>query len=92
MTLVPALADEVSVLTVTISLTNYPLVQMSQDIAALVLGGKTKSIGAEVKITDNVAVDKTAEKAVFLSTIKIKVEQNKTATYKLPDLGPQISF
>ncbi len=39
----PTQADAFSVLTVTISLTNYPSVQMSRDITATVVGGKTAS-------------------------------------------------
>jgi hypothetical protein len=41
MTLDPAQADAASVLTVTISLSNYPAVFMSQNITAVVEGDKT---------------------------------------------------
>ena len=44
LTLDPSLADITSVITVTVSLTNYPSVQMSQDISAIVLGGKAVAI------------------------------------------------
>ena len=37
LTLDPAVADAMSVLTVTVSLTNYPLVEMSQDISVTVV-------------------------------------------------------
>jgi hypothetical protein len=50
MTLDPAQADAISVITVTIILSNYPAVFMSQNITAIVDGGKITTTNASATI------------------------------------------
>ncbi len=50
MTLDPAQADATSVITVTISLSNYPTVFMSQNITAVVDGGKATTTNATTTV------------------------------------------
>jgi hypothetical protein len=50
MTLDPAQADATSVITVTISLSNYPAVFMSQNITAVVDGGKATTTNATTTV------------------------------------------
>ena len=71
MTLDPAQADATSVITVTISLLNYPAVFMSQNITAVVDGGKTPTIDTEDKTIPKPCIpsqllDATINKEVFL--------------------------
>ena len=71
LTLDPAQADAKSVITVKISLSNYPAVFLSQDIAAVVHGGKTTAIVTEDKTTPKPCIpsqllDATINKEVFL--------------------------
>ena len=81
MTLDPSQADERSVITVTISLSNYPAVFMSQNITAVVVGGKA---------TSTVALGKTTPKPCIPSQI-LDATINKEAFLELPAL-PQTSY
>ena len=86
MTLDPAQADAISVITVTISLSNYPAVFMSQNITAVVDGGKATTTVA----TTTVPSGKTTHKPCIPSQI-LEAEINKEAFLELPAL-PQTSY
>ena len=64
-TLDPAQADVESVITVTISLLNYPAVFMSQDITAVVYGGKIAAIAFSPCITSQL-LDAAINEEAFL--------------------------
>ena len=68
MTLDPAQADATSVITVTISLSNYPTVFMSQNITAVVNGGKANnSVATTTKLCiPSQILDATINKEAFL--------------------------
>jgi hypothetical protein len=71
MTLDPAQADAKSLITVTISLLNYPAVFMTQNITAVVDGGKTAAIVTEAETNPRPCIpsqilDTTINKEVFL--------------------------
>ena len=81
MTLDPAQADATSVITVTISLLNYPAVFMSQNITAVVDGGKITSI---------LKYDKTTPKPCIPTQLH-DATMNKEAFLELPAL-PETSY
>ena len=68
MTLDPSQADERSVITVTIRLSNYPAVFMSQNITAVVVGGKANnSVATTTKLCiPSQILDATINKEAFL--------------------------
>ncbi len=91
MTLDPAQADATSVITVTISLSNYPAVFMSQNITAVVDGGKTTTTNATATVaTATVPQGKTTFKPCIPSQI-LDATINKEAFLELPAL-PQTSY
>ena len=66
LTLDPAQADVTSVITVTINLSNYPAVFISQNITAVVVGGKDITTVTAKPCIPSQLLDATRNKEAFL--------------------------
>ncbi len=86
MTLNPALALPYCVLTATVSLINYPTVTYSQNITAIVEGGKIP--GAEVQSVPALA----QPKPLSIATMTLNATINKEAFLELPKLNASYSY